>query len=325
MGKWAQPIQQHFFAWEVGRKPLRIIFEPSDAGRRTSPPVTWRLSGGLPKLHTAPTRFFEGDYRMFRKWWAYIKAWFRGASDKAMDPEIEIQMAIDEARKRDQDLRNQAAKVVAYRTQLESKIEKAADSVGEAREMAKVAIMKAEDAKAAGDAAGVDKWTKSAQALAMKLQASENNLTSLKSQYEIAVEQAEDAKSAVQNNAMRLQELSAKRMELLGSLQQAKMQEAVNKAVESMSVTMDDELPSLSQVEEKIERRKAEAMAKTELRAATPEGAEAELREAVNLAQADAKLEELKAELGLTTDDEVVPTEAPPLDTGTAEATGLES
>jgi phage shock protein A len=262
---------------------------------------------------------------MFRRWWAYIKAWFRGASDKAMDPEIEIQMAIDESRKRDQELRNQAAKVVAYRTQLESKIEKAADSVGEAREMAKVAIMKAEDAKAAGDAAGVDKWTKSAQALAMKLQASENNLTSLKSQYEIAVEQAEDAKSAVQNNAMRLQELSAKRMELLGSLEQAKMQEAVNKAVESMSVTMDDELPSLSQVEEKIERRKAEAMAKTELRAATPEGAEAELREAVNLAQADAKLEELKAELGLTTDDEVVPTEAPPLDTGTAEATGLES
>ena len=257
---------------------------------------------------------------MFKRWWAYIKAWFRGASDKAMDPEIEIQMAIDEARKRDQDLRNQAAKVVAYRTQLESKIEKAADSVGEAREMAKVAIMKAEDAKAAGDAAGVDKWTKSAQALAMKLQASENNLTSLKSQYGIAVEQAEAAKSAVQNNAMRLQELSAKRMELLGSLQQAKMQEAVNKAVDSMSVTMDDELPSLGQVEEKIERRKAEAMAKTELRAATPEGAEAELREAVNLAQADAKLEELKAELGLAASGEATPTDA-----GTAEATGLET
>ncbi len=40
-------------------------------------------------------------------------------------------------------------------------------------------------------------------------------------------------------------------------------------------------------------------MAKAELREATPQGAEAELKEAINMVQADAKLEELKAELGL--------------------------
>ena len=56
---------------------------------------------------------------------------------------------------------------------------------------------------------------------------------------------------------------------------------------------------SLEKVEEKIEKRKAEAMAKAELREATPEGSEMELKEAINMAQADAKLEELKAELGL--------------------------
>jgi phage shock protein A len=133
----------------------------------------------------------------------------------------------------------------------------------------------------------------------MKLQASENNLNSLKSQYESAVAQADDAKKAVQQNAMRLQELAAKRMELVGDLQQAKMQETVNKAVESISATMDDDAVSLSKVEEKIEKRKAEAMAHAELREATPDGAEIELREAVSIAQADAKLEELKAELGI--------------------------
>ena len=36
---------------------------------------------------------------MLRKWWRYIKAWFRSASDSAMKPEIEIQMAMDEAKK----------------------------------------------------------------------------------------------------------------------------------------------------------------------------------------------------------------------------------
>jgi phage shock protein A len=216
-----------------------------------------------------------------------------------MDPEIEIQSAIDEARRRDQDLRNQAAKVIAHKTQLQSQIDRAADDVGEGREMAKQALLKADEAKKAGDDSAVTKWTQAAQSLAMKLQASENNLTSLKEQYETAVGQAETAKEAVQTNAMSLQELSAKRMEMLGTLQQAKMQESVNAALEAMSGGVTDELPSLEQVESKIEQRKAEAMAKAELREATPEGAEAELRKAINVTEADAKLDELRAELGL--------------------------
>lgn len=252
---------------------------------------------------------------MLKRIWAYLKALFKSSAEKAMDPEIEVQAAIDEARKRDQALRNQAAKVVAHRTQLESKIEKAADAVGEAREMAKQALLKAEEAKTAGDSAAVAKWTRAAQALAMKLQAAENNLASLKRQYEVAVEQAEKAKEAVQQNAMRLQELSAKRMELLGALEQAKMQEAVNQAVEAMSSTVGDELPSLDQVEEKIERRKAEAMARAELRESTPEGAEAELKEELDLVQADAALEELRRELGLAAP-------APEAPEGEAEPTG---
>lgn len=234
-----------------------------------------------------------------KRLWGYIKALFRRKAEDMMDPEIEIEQAIQEARKRDQELRNQAAKVVAHRTQLESKIDRAADDAGEARELAKQALLKAQEATGGGDSAGADKWTRTAQSVAMKLQAAENNLTSLKGQYETAVEQAEEAKKAVQQNAMRLQELAAKRMELVGSLQQAKMQESVNKAMESLSATFDDEAVSLENVEDKIEKRKAEAMAKAELREATPEGAEMELREAVSLAQADAKLEELKAELGI--------------------------
>jgi len=234
-----------------------------------------------------------------KRLWGYIKALFRSKAEAAMDPEIEIEQAIQEARKRDQDLRNQAAKVVAHRTQLESKIERSAGDVGEARELAKQALLKAQESTGAGDAAGADKWTRSAQGLAMKLQASENNLTSLKSQYQSAAVQADEAKTAVQQNALRLQELAARRMELLGDLQQAKMQESVNKAVESISATFDDDSVSLEKVEDKIEARKAEAMARAELREATPDGAEMELREAVSLSQADAKLEELKAELGL--------------------------
>ena len=234
-----------------------------------------------------------------KRLWGYIKQLFRSRTEAAMDPEIEIEQAITEARKRDQELRNQAAKVVAHRTQLESKIERAAEDAGEARELAKQALVKAKEATDRGDPEAAEKWNRSAQGLAMKLQAAENNLESLKQQYETAAEQAEKAKTAVQQNALRVQELAAKRMEMLGELQQAKMQESVNKAVDAMTATFDDEAVSLDKVEDKIEKRKAEAMAKAELREATPEGAEAELREAVSLSQADAKLDELRAELGM--------------------------
>lgn len=216
-----------------------------------------------------------------------------------MDPGIEIEQAITDARKRDQELRNQAAKVIAHRTQLEQKIEQTAAQVGEGRETAKQALLRADQAKSEGDTAAVDRWNQAAQSLALELQASESNLASLKEQYEIAIGQADEAKGAVQSNAMRLQELAAKRMQLLGQLEQAKMQEAVNSAVESISTSMDVDAPSLANVEDKINQRLAEAKAQTELREVSPGGAELELKESISLAQADARLDELRKELGL--------------------------
>lgn len=237
---------------------------------------------------------------MLKRIWGYLKQLFRGAAESAMDPEVEIEQAISEARASDQRLRNQAAKVIAHRTQLESKIERAASELGTARETAKQALLKAEESKNASDAPGVEKWTTAAQSLALKIQAAESNVNGLKSQYEIALQQSEDAKAAVQQNAMRVQELAAKRMELVGKLEQAKMQEAVNSAMETMTASLETEAPSLSKIEDKIEGRLADAKAHTELRGVTPEGAEQELREAVSLAEADAKLEELRKELGIS-------------------------
>ena len=247
------------------------------------------------KLATSDIR--EGG--MLKRIWNYLKTLFRLGAERAMNPEVEIEQAITEARRRDQELRNQAAKVIAHRTQIEAKIEGAAKDVGEAREMAKAALLRAERGKTEGNTADVSKWTQAAQSLALKLTATEVNLNGLKEQYEIAITQSESAKTTVQQNAMRLEELAAKRMQLVGQLQQARMQEAVNSAVESISSSMEVEAPSLERVEEKIQKRYAEAKARTELREATPEGAETELRDAISIAQADVKLEELRRELGL--------------------------
>src|SRR5690606_18260859 len=113
---------------------------------------------------------------MFKRIWGYIKQLFRGFAESAMDPEVEIEQAIAETRATDQRLRNQAAKVIAHRTQLEARTEKAASELGEAREMAKQALLKAEEAKNNGDSAAFDKWTQAAQSLALKIQAAESNV-----------------------------------------------------------------------------------------------------------------------------------------------------
>jgi len=237
---------------------------------------------------------------MLKKWMNYLKAWFTKKSNDAMDPEIEIEMAIQDAQKKDQQLRNQAAQVIAHRTQLASQLESSSGSVAEGRELTKQALLKADAAAKSGNTADADKWNAAAATLAMRLQSSQSTVDLLQKQLVTADKQAEDAKRAVQVNATGVQELAAKRMKLLGELQAAKMQERVNDAMATMSATSSMDTPSLGDVEQKIQARMAQASARAELSSATPEGAMAELRQSTAELQASATLDSLRVELGIT-------------------------
>ena len=112
--------------------------------------------------------------------------------------------------------------------------------------------------------------------------------------------QAEKAKEAVKTNAIQVQELAGKRMELLGQLQAAKMQESSTRRWTPMTATVGQDAPSMEEVENKIQARMAQASAKAELTEATsPEAAIAELKSSTLAAQADSTLDSLRAELGL--------------------------
>jgi phage shock protein A len=241
-------------------------------------------------------------------------------SEEIMDPEVQIEAAINEAQERDKVLRNEAAKVIAHRTKVADDVEDYAADVAEAKELAKQALLKADAATKAGNAAEASRWTQGAQAIALRLQASQNNLDSMRKQLVTADQQAAQAKDSVHANAMRLQEVAAKRMEMLGQLESAKMQESVNAAMASINATVGEGVPSLQEIEDKIETRMAEAQAKTELTASTPEGAMAELEADVNLAAADSALDELRSELGLGPAPELgSDTGGTPTETGTTQ------
>jgi phage shock protein A len=248
---------------------------------------------------------------MFRRWWNYIKTWFGMRSKQAMDPEVEIEAAINEARQQDKVLRNEAAKVIAHRTRVGDEVEEAAKQVAEAKELAKQALLKADQANQAGNAAEAERWTTAAQTIALRLQASQRNVDALQQQLVLADQQSQQAQSAVRNNAMRLEEVAAKRMQMLGQLQAAKMQETVNKAMASISAKVGGDAPSLDEIEDKIQDRMANAAAEAQLASDSPEGAMAELQQSVDLSSANSTLDDLRAELGLGSETPEVPPAVP--------------
>jgi phage shock protein A len=191
--------------------------------------------------------------------------------------------------------------VIANRTNLAMQLEDASGDLAESKELAKQALLRADAATKAGNAADAEKWNTTATQIAMKMQASQNNVDTLTKQLHVAEAQAEKAKEAVQHNAVQMQELAGKRMELLTQLQAAKMQESVNAAVDQMTATVGQDAPSMEEVQNKIQARMAAASAKAELTEATsPDAAIAELKSATLASQADAALDDLRAELGLT-------------------------
>jgi phage shock protein A len=235
-----------------------------------------------------------------------------GGVEKRMKPEVQIEQAMSEARKQDLELRNQAARVIAHRTELQMKLDRAIDDAADARAQAGQALKMADGASTAGDAAEVDKWNRTAQALAMKLETSEQLVDGLKSQYATATEQAELAKEQVNANALRLQELSAKRMELLGKLEQARMQEQVNQTLEQLSKPMESTAgPTLGEIEDKINRRMANASARAELESASIEGAQRDVERSLQQVSAQARLDKLRVELGLPAPASATPAAAP--------------
>jgi phage shock protein A len=266
----------------------------------------------------------------FSRTWGYIKALVTGGVESRMKPEIQIEQAMSEARKQDLELRNQAARVIAHRTELQMKLDRAIDDAADARAQAGQALKMADGAATAGDAAEVDKWNRTAQALAMKLETSEQLVDGLKTQYATATEQAELAKEQVNSNALRLQELSAKRMELLGKLEQAKMQEQVNQTLEQLSKPMESNAgPTLSEIEDKINRRMANASAHAELESASIEGAQRDVERSLAQASAQARLDKLREELGLPAPAKAeapaaveAPAEAPAVEAPAADAAG---
>jgi phage shock protein A len=244
-------------------------------------------------------------FRTLRRFWKYLGAKLNSSFNEKADPKVQLEQAITEAQDQHRRLKEQAANVIANQKQTEMRLERAMDELEKVSANARQAVLMADEAGKSGNTAKVAEYTSAAESFANRLIAIESEVEGLK-QLALQSSQASDqAKAAVQQNATQLQKRLADRNKLLSQLDQANMQEQVNKAMASLSETVGQDVPTFDEVRDKIEARYAKARGAAELNESSVEGRMLEVEQAAANSEAQARLAQIRAQLGLA------PAEAP--------------
>jgi phage shock protein A len=234
----------------------------------------------------------------FIRGWKYLMALLSGKLDEHADPKIQIQQAIEDAQRQHQALTQQAASVIGNQRQLEMKLARQMDEVEKLQASARQALVLADQSREKGDQTKAAEYEQTAQAFATQLVAAEQSMEDLKSLHDQALTAAEQAKKAVETNAMQVQTKLAERTKLLSQLEQAKMQEQVSKSLTSMSeLAAPGNTPSLAEVRDKIERRYANALGQAELASSSVEGRMLEVQKSTLDMAGSARLDQIRASI----------------------------
>ena len=232
----------------------------------------------------------------FAKFWNYLMALFDNKIEENADPKVQIEQAISEAQRQHQELSQQAAAVIGNQRQIEMQLNRRLEEVEKLQANTKQALQLADKAREGGDAQKAQEYENAAEAFAAQLVTAEQSIEETKQLHDQALQQATQAKQAVERNAAHLQQQVAERSKLLSQLEQAKMQEKVSETMQSMnSITASG--PNLDQVRDKIERRYAKALGSAELAENSVQGRMAEVERAGIQMAGHGRLEQIRAEM----------------------------
>ena len=256
-------------------------------------------------------------FKAIRRWWKYMTAKLNSSFNERADPKVQLEQAITEAQDQHRRLKEQAANVIANQKQTELRLNRAMDELEKVNGNARQAVLMADDATKKGDAAKATEYTSAAEAFANRLIALEAEIDDLKTLHLQSTQAADQAKHAVHQNSEMLQKKLSERQRLMGQLDQAKMQEQMNRAMSSLSETVGEDVPTLDEVRDKIEARYAKAKGMSELSESSVESRMLEIEQATRNSEAQGRLAEIRAQLGLT----AAPAEAEIPATATSPAT----
>jgi phage shock protein A len=252
-------------------------------------------------------------FKLAKKWWKYLTAKLTGSFEEHADPKVQLEQALMEASEQHQRLKEQATAVIASQKQAEIRLNSKMGELEKLNANARQALIMAADATKAGDAEKAAKYDAAAETIATQLIEVEKDVESLKTMVLENTQAADQAKAAVAQNSRLLQQKIAEKSKLVGQLEQAKMQEEMNAAMKQLNESVGEDVPTLHEVEEKIQARYAKAKAAAELQETTVESSMLEIEQATANVEAQGRLSELRAELGLDSST----TAAPQVEPGT--------
>jgi phage shock protein A len=234
----------------------------------------------------------------FVKAWKYLMALFSSKVDEYADPKVQIDQAIAEAQQQHAALSQQAAAVIGNQRQLEMRLNRQMGDVERLQASARQALVLADEARAKGDTTKATQYEQTATTFATQLVSAEQQMEDSKKMHDQALQAAEQAKRAVEQNAVRLQSTLAERSKLLSQLDQAKMQERVADSLKSISeLSVPGNVPSLTEVRDKIERRYANALGAAELAENSVEGRMLEVEKSAMDMAGQSRLDQIRAQL----------------------------
>jgi len=246
-----------------------------------------------------------------RRAWRYLGTALGMKFEEAADPKVQLEQAIQEAQEQHRRLTEQAANVIANQKQTEMRLTRALEDLEKVNASARQAVLMADEAAKKGDAAKSAEYTSAAEAFANRLIAQEKEVDGLKTLSLQTTQASDQAKAAVQQNSSALQRKLAERQKLMSQLDQAKMQEQMNKAMATLSETVGQDVPTLEEVRDKIERRYAKALGSAELQGQTVESRMLEVEQATMNSEAQARLAQIRDQLGIAAPAEAAPAPAP--------------
>jgi phage shock protein A len=249
--------------------------------------------------------------KLMRRWWKYMTARLSGKFEESADPKTQLEQAITEAHEQHRRLTEQAANVIAHQKQTQMRLERAQEELDKVTANARQALLLTDEATTKGDSAKALEYQRAAESFANRLIALEREVEGLKTMLLEATQNADAAKSAVQKNSAALQKKLSERQRLLSQLDQAKMQEQMNKAMAQLSETVGEDVPTFEQVREKIEARAAKAQGMADLQGSSVESRMLDVEQAQLDAEAQARLSQLRTQLGLPAPASAEPAPAP--------------
>jgi len=234
-------------------------------------------------------------FRLITRTWRYAVAFLSGTLDTLADPRLQIEQAVEDAKRQHAALSDQAAAVIGNQRELQLKLARTITDLERLRASASQALVLAEDARSNGDTEKAGAHERTARLFAMQLATVESSAADLHELHERAAAAAKAAKGAVEHNAYLVQKQLAERSKLLTELEAAKMQERVASALQRIGTFAPaTDVPSLQEIRDRIDRRIARASGRYEIASEGVEARVLDVEHALANARGDELLEELR-------------------------------